>query len=127
MKKTVLRSAIALAAASAMLLSGAAMSQAATSKRACVILPDADSGTRWESGDRPALDKILKAAGFETDIQNAQKDANKYATIADAQLAKGCGVMILVDFQGAAVTVAQKAKTQGIPVIAYDRPIAGAS
>jgi D-xylose transport system substrate-binding protein len=127
MKKTVLRSAIALAAASAMLLSGAAMSQAATSKRACVILPDADSGTRWESGDRPALDKILKAAGFETDIQNAQKDANKYASIADAQLTKGCGVMILVDYQGAAVTVAQKAKTQGVPVIAYDRPIAGAS
>jgi D-xylose transport system substrate-binding protein len=127
LKKTVLRSAIALAAASAMLLSGAAASQAAPSKRACVILPDADSGTRWESGDRPALEKILKAAGFETDIQNAQKDANKFATIADAQLAKGCGVMILVDFQGAGVTVAAKAKAQGIPVIAYDRPIAGAS
>ena len=46
---------------------------------------------------------------------------------ADAQLAKGCGVMVLVDYQGAGVAVAAKAKKQGIPVIAYDRPISGAT
>jgi len=126
MKKTALIAAAAVASMSAMLLTGTTAAHAA-SNRACIILPDADSGTRWESGDRPALNSALTAAGFTTDIQNAQKDANKYATIADAQLAKGCGVMLLVDFQGAAVTVAQKAKAQGIPVIAYDRPIAGAS
>jgi D-xylose transport system substrate-binding protein len=130
MKKTSLISIAAVAAVSMLALAGCsstpAASTAAGSNRACVILPDADSGTRWESGDRPALDKALKAAGYETDIQNAQKDANKYATIADAQLAKGCGVMLLVDFQGAAVAVAEKAKKQGIPVIAYDRPIDGA-
>jgi D-xylose transport system substrate-binding protein len=126
MKKTAFSAAVAIAAASALLLSGTGAAHAA-SKRACVILPDADSGTRWESGDRPALDKALKAAGFETDIQNAQKDTAKFATIADAQLAKGCGVMILVDYQGAGASVATKAKAQGIPVIAYDRPIAGAS
>ena len=125
MKKTALIAAVALTAAS--LVAGAGSASAAASKRACVILPDADSGTRWESGDRPALDKILKAAGFQTDIQNAQKDTAKFATIADAQLAKGCGVMLLVDYQGAGVAVAAKAKKQGIPVIAYDRPIAGAS
>ena len=125
MKKTSLISIAAVAAVSALMLAGCSTG-AATSTRACVILPDADSGTRWESGDRPALDKALKAAGYETDIQNAQKDAAKYATIADAQLSKGCGVMLLVDFQGAAVTVAEKAKAQGVPVIAYDRPIAGA-
>ena len=34
--------------------------------------------------------------------------------------------MLLVDLQGAGVQVATKAKAQGIPVIAYDRPIAGA-
>ena len=125
MKKTALIAAVALTAAS--LVAGAGSATAAASKRACVILPDADSGTRWESGDRPALDKILKAAGFQTDIQNAQKDTAKFATIADAQLAKGCGVMLLVDHQGAGVAVAAKAKKQGIPVIAYDRPIAGAT
>jgi D-xylose transport system substrate-binding protein len=91
-----------------------------------VILPDADSGTRWESGDRPALEAGLTEAGFEADIQNAQSDAAKYATIAEAQLTKGCGVMVLVDFQGAGIAVAEKAAAAGVPVIAYDRPIAGA-
>jgi D-xylose transport system substrate-binding protein len=35
-------------------------------------------------------------------------------------------VMVLVDFQGAGIAVAEKAAAAGIPVIAYDRPIAGA-
>lgn len=94
--------------------------------RACVILPDADAGTRWEPGDRPALETGLTAAGFEADIQNAQSDTAKYATIADAQLTKGCNVMLLVDYQGAGAAVAEKAKAAGVPVIAYDRPIPGA-
>ena len=34
--------------------------------------------------------------------------------------------MLLVDLQGAAVAVTEKAKAAGVPVIAYDRPIAGA-
>jgi len=127
MKKTAKVAVMAVAALAAMTLTGTSASHAAASKRACVILPDADSGTRWESGDRPALNAILTAAGFTTDIQNAQKDTARYATIADQQLAKGCGVMLLVDHQGAGIAVAAKAKAQGIPVIAYDRPIAGAS
>lgn len=106
--------------------SGDTTTETETVGRACIILPDADSGTRWEPGDRPALNALLTAAGFEADIQNAQADTSKFATIADQQLSQGCGVMILVDYQGAGVTVAEKAKAQGIPVIAYDRPIAGA-
>lgn len=94
--------------------------------RACVILPDAASSPRWESLDRPALEEGLAAAGFESDIQNAQGDTNRYATIADQQLTQGCGVMLLVDYNGAAVGVTETAKAQGIPVVAYDRPIEGA-
>ena len=94
--------------------------------RACVILPDADAGTRWEPGDRPALETCLTAAAYEADIQNAQSDTAKYATIAEAQLTKGCDVMLLVDYHGAGAAVAEKAKAAGVPVIAYDRPIAGA-
>lgn len=125
MKKPSLIAVVAIAAASMMTLTGCSTG-ATGSTRACVILPDADSGTRWEPGDRPALEKALTDAGYEADIQNAQSDTAKYATIADQQLSKGCGVMILVDYQGAAVSVTEKAKAQGIPVIAYDRPIAGA-
>ena len=94
--------------------------------RACVILPDAASSPRWENNDRPYLEEGLEAAGFEADIQNAQGDTNKYATIADQQLSQGCGVMLLVDYNGAGAAVAEKAKAEGIPVIAYDRPIEGA-
>jgi D-xylose transport system substrate-binding protein len=139
MKKSSLFSISALAAVAALTLAGCAADTAtetteaasetaveATAGRACVILPDADSGTRWEPGDRPALEKALTAAGYEVDIQNAQSDTAKFATIADQQLSKGCGVMLLVDYQGAGISVAEKAKAQGIPVIAYDRPIAGA-
>jgi D-xylose transport system substrate-binding protein len=102
---------------------GGDSSSAAPAGRACVILPDSASSPRWENGDRPALQKAFTDAGFEADIQNAQGDTNKYATIADQELTKGCGVMILVDYNGAAVAVTQKAQAQGIPVIAYDRPI----
>jgi D-xylose transport system substrate-binding protein len=95
-------------------------------KRACIILPDAASSSRWENGDRPQLEQAFKAQGVETDIQNAQNDTSKYATIAQQQLTKGCAVMLLVDLNEAGVQVAQKAKSQGVPVIAYDRPIEGA-
>ncbi|MFK4836184.1 sugar ABC transporter substrate-binding protein [Microbacterium sp. ZW T2_14] len=94
--------------------------------RACVILPDAASSPRWENFDRKYLQEGLEGAGFDVDIQNAQGDVNKYSTIADQQLTQGCGVMLLVDYQGAAEAVATKAKAEGIPVIAYDRPFTGA-
>lgn len=127
MKKTSLISVAAIAAVSMLALAGCSSTPTATTeaKRACVILPDADSGTRWEAGDRPALEKGLTDAGFVADIQNAQADPAKYATIADAMLTKGCGVMVLIDYQGAGIAVAEKAKAAGVPVIAYDRPIAG--
>jgi D-xylose transport system substrate-binding protein len=132
MKKSSLFSISALAAISALTLAGCAAdageSENAGSTRACVILPDADSGTRWEPGDRPALEKALTEAGYEADIQNAQSDTAKYATIADQQLSQGCGVMLLVDYQGAAVSVTEKAQAQGIPdyYLSFDNERVGA-
>lgn len=106
--------------------SGTGSAAAGGDKRACVILPDAASSSRWENGDRPALEKAFTAAGVTPDIQNAQNDAAKFSTIAQQQLTKGCNVMLLVDLNQAGVQVTTKAKAQGVPVIAYDRPIAGA-
>lgn len=119
-------SAAASDAATAAASAAGAASAVAVNQRACVILPDAASSPRWENGDRPALQTALEAAGFEADIQNAQGDTQKFATIGDQQLTQGCGVMILIDYQGAALGVMAKAQGQGIPVIAYDRPIEGA-
>jgi D-xylose transport system substrate-binding protein len=131
-KKTSRAATAALVAAALVALAGCAGTSggdAASSKgggTACVILPDSASSPRWESGDRPALQKAITAAGFTADIQNAQGDTAKYATIGDQLLTQGCAVMLLVDYQGAAVGVTKKAKAQGVPVIAYDRPITGA-
>ena len=94
--------------------------------RACVILPDAASSPRWEGQDHPYLEEGLTDAGYEVDIQNAQGDKAKYVTIGEQQMTQGCDIMILADFEGAALGVAEKAQAEGIPVIAYDRPIEGA-
>jgi D-xylose transport system substrate-binding protein len=126
-------SVVVVASTSMLVLSGCASGDGGggsggdAADRACVILPDTSSSPRWENGDRPALDKAFTDAGFEADIQNAQGDTNKYATIADQELTKGCGVMLLVDYNGAAAAVTEKAQKQGIPVIAYDRPITSGS
>lgn len=134
MKRTSLSVVVALSGAAAVLLAGCSGTGGGSSSggggeaadRACVILPDAASSPRWENFDRKYLQEGLEAAGFDVDIQNAQGDTNKYSTIADQQLTQGCGVMLLVDYQGAAEAVAAKATAEGIPVIAYDRPFEGA-
>ena len=135
MRKSSLLATAALASAAVVLLAGCSSSgggdesasgDAAGAGRACVILPDSVSSNRWEDLDRKYLQEGLEAAGFEADVQNAQGDKDKYATIADQQLTKGCGVMLLVDHKGAALGVVDKAKAEGIPVIAYDRPLEGA-
>jgi len=135
MKKSSLLAVAALTGVAAVMLAGCSSSGdsgdsgdggGAAADRACVILPDAASSPRWENFDRKYLQEGLEGAGFEVDIQNAQGDVNKYSTIADQQLTQGCGVMLLVDYQGAAEAVATKAKAEGIPVIAYDRPFTGA-
>jgi D-xylose transport system substrate-binding protein len=126
-KRSSIFTTVALAATTAVLLTACSSSGSGGGEgRACVILPDAASSPRWENGDRPALEAAFEEAGYESDIQNAQGDTAKYASIADAQISQGCDVMLLVDHQGAAVSVTEKAKAEGIPVIAYDRPIPGA-
>ena len=117
--------AVAIASAAALLISGCSGSDDASAKRACMILPDSESSARWENGDRPALKEALEAAGFTTDIQNAEGDTAKMLTIGDQMLASGCNVMIITDYQGAGAQVAAKSKAQGVPTIAYDRPIEG--
>jgi D-xylose transport system substrate-binding protein len=99
-----------------------AASAAAAGGKACVILPDAASSDRWETADRPFLEEAFTAAGVEYDIQNANGDKAKFATIADGMLASGCGVLAIVNLDsetGAAVIA--KATAAGVPVIDYDR------
>lgn len=121
---------LATAALSALVLSGCSAPSSNTggqaSSRACIILPDADSAPRWERDDRPALTRALETAGFTAEVRNAEGATGSYAQIGEELLAGGCGVMILVDFDGAAEGVARAAQAAKVPVIAYDRPVKGA-
>ena len=87
-----------------------------------VILPDAASSARWETADRKFLGEAFDAAGIESDIQNANGDKAKFATIADQMINGGVTVLLLVNLDSpSAATVIKKAADQGIPTIDYDR------
>ena len=107
--------------------SGSSGNKTASSKpkTVCAIMPDADSSSRWVHNDQPTLTKQFEQAGFKIRIQNAENDTQKYATIAQQELTSGCNLMVLTDLNGAGIQVTQQAHNQGIPVIAYDRPIKG--
>ena len=87
-----------------------------------VILPDTASSKRWEEADRKFLGEAFEAAGVDYDIQNAQGDKAKWATIADQLISGGATVLLLVNLDSpSAATVIKKAADQGIPSIDYDR------
>ncbi|THV28674.1 sugar ABC transporter substrate-binding protein [Glycomyces paridis] len=87
-----------------------------------VILPDSASSDRWETADRKYLEAAFDAAGVEHDIQNAQGSREDFQTIADQMLTKGVDVLITVNLDsGTGATVIEKAKSQGVATIDYDR------
>lgn len=101
---------------------GAGSAAPATGAKVGVILPETASSARWEGFDKPLLTKALADAGLQADIQNAQGDEQKFATLADGMIASGVKVLVIasISSEGGAA-VAAKAKAQGIPVIDYDR------
>jgi D-xylose transport system substrate-binding protein len=87
-----------------------------------VILPETASSARWEGFDKPMLDKAMRAAGLDPDIQNAQGDEQKFSTLADGMISSGVKVLVIASISSdGGNAVAAKAKAQGIPVIDYDR------
>src|SRR4051794_13139011 len=99
-----------------------ATSTPAAKAKVGVILPDTASSARWEGADRPLLQKAFQDAGVDADIQNANGDKAKFATIADQMLNGGANVLLIVNLDSpSAAAVISKAKQQGVPVIDYDR------
>jgi D-xylose transport system substrate-binding protein len=87
-----------------------------------VILPDSASSARWETADRKYLEASFKAANVKYDIQNAQGDKTQFQTIADQMITGGATVLLIVNLDsGTGKAVIDKAKTQGVQVIDYDR------
>jgi len=87
-----------------------------------VILPDTKSSARWETADKPLLEAAFKAAGVQYDIQNAQGDKTQFQTIADQMITNGANVLMIVNLDsGTGKAVLDKAKSQGVATIDYDR------
>ncbi len=100
----------------------------ATGATVGVILPDTQSSTRWETADRPALNKAFAAAGIKADIQNALGDNAKFQSIAQGMIQEGVKVLIITSIDPAtSIQVETEAKSAGIPVIDYDRLVLGGS
>jgi D-xylose transport system substrate-binding protein len=93
-----------------------------------VILPDETSSPRYITYDKPLLAKAFQDAGIKADIQNAQGDKTKFATIADSMIQNGVAVLITDGLDSpSAAAVQQKAKAAGIKTIDYDRLTLGGS
>ena len=95
---------------------------AAAGGKAGFILPDSKSSDRWETSDRPAIEKACAAAGIECLIQNAEGDKAKMATIADQMVTDGAKVLAIVNLDSESnVQIQTKAAAAGVKLIDYDR------
>lgn len=93
-----------------------------------VILPDTESSVRWESADRPALESAFDEAGVEYDIQNAEGDAERMTQIADTMIGNGVTVLAIVNLDSeSGAAIQEKAASQGVATIDYDRLTLGGS
>ncbi len=108
--------------------SGSDSSSSEATGKIGVILPDTKSSVRWESADRPALTAAFEDAGVEFDIQNAEGSADTMAQIADGMIASGVNVLAIVNLDSdSGAAIQEKAATQGVRTIDYDRLTLGGS
>jgi len=118
---------IATLAVMAMLATGLAACTTNTGAvRIALLLPESKTA-RYEAFDRPYFEQRIGELGdYEVLYSNADQDAAKQQSQAEAALASGVKVLVLdpVDSSAAASIVAA-ANAQGVPVIAYDRIING--
>jgi len=91
-----------------------------------LLLPESKTA-RYESSDRPYFEKKIASLGdYEVLYSNADQDAAKQQSQAEAALASGVRVLVLdpVD-ANSAVSIVAAANAQDVPVIAYDRLVTG--
>jgi D-xylose transport system substrate-binding protein len=93
-----------------------------------LLLPESKT-TRYEAFDKPLFEAKLKELCSDCKLvySNADQDAAKQQSQAEAALVQGVDVLVLdaVD-ANAAVAIVGSAKKKNVPVIAYDRLISGA-
>lgn len=99
---------------------------ATTEGTVALLLPDAQTA-RYETFDRPLFEqRIAERGDIDVRYANADQDAAKQQQQAESALSAGADVLVLdpVD-SAAAATIVRAAAAQSVPVVAYDRMIAG--
>lgn len=104
---------------------GGASTQAGESGKIALLLPESKTA-RYESQDRPGFESKVAELCPDCEIiySNADQDASKQQSQAEAAITEGAQVMVLdpVDSASAAAVV-NRASQSDIPVISYDRLI----
>jgi D-xylose transport system substrate-binding protein len=97
-------------------------------KKIALLLPESKT-TRYEAQDRPNFERKVKelCADCEIIYSNADQDASKQQTQAEAAITNGANVLVLDPVDSASAgAIVTRAKQSKIPVISYDRLITDA-
>ncbi len=89
------------------------------------LLPD-NTTSRWEDQDKPFLTEAMRkyAPKAELAVSNAVNDPERQRQQAEAALTKGAKMLIVVSVDpSSSAAIAQAAKRENVPVLAYTRPI----
>lgn len=91
-------------------------------KKIGVAMPTKDL-QRWVQ-DGENMQKELKAAGYDVDLQYANNDISTQVNQIENMISASCDILVIASIDGTALGSAlQEAKDKGIKVIAYDRLI----
>ena len=99
---------------------GGSTGSASGAKKVGVSMPTKDL-QRWNQ-DGANMEKELKAAGYEVDLQYASNDVQTQVSQVENMISSGCSVLVIAAIEGSSLGEAlNMAKENNIPVIAYDR------
>src|SRR6476659_4948710 len=90
-----------------------------------LLLPENET-PRYESDDRPDFEKAVEEQCPDCEVlySNANGDAEKQQSQAEAALTQGAEVMVVDPFDAkSAAAIAEKSQAQNVPVVSYDRLI----
>jgi D-xylose transport system substrate-binding protein len=114
--------ALLLAATIAAATASARPTRTHASIKACALLPDTKSSTRYVLFDAPYLKAAFRKAGIGATVLNALGDAQKQKSQAQQCLAQGAKVILLDQLDAASGNaITNLAVGQGAKVIDYDR------
>jgi D-xylose transport system substrate-binding protein len=107
-------------------LATSAQATRTASIKACALLPDTKSSTRYTLFDAPYLKAAFRKAGVAATVLNAHADPQKQKSQAQQCLAQGAKVILLDQLDPASgASITNLAVSQNAKVIDYDRLVVG--